>query len=47
MPNGSYRRQMQQSIEKQRQREAEGWTTQAGDPTEEQLEEAWSNIKVG
>ena len=47
MTDGSSRYNMQQSIEKQRKREAEGWTTQFGDPTEEQLENAWSNIKVG
>lgn len=47
MTDGSSRYHMQQSIEKQRILESEGWTTQAGDPTEEQLENAWSNIKVG
>ena len=45
MTDGSSRYHMQQSIEKQRILESEGWTTQAGDPTEEQLENAWSNIK--
>lgn len=35
---------MQQNIEKKRQREAEGWATDFGDPTEEDLKNAWANI---
>ncbi len=41
------RRRMQQNIENKRQREAEGWTTDFGDPTEEDLRDAWSHIQIG
>nr|WP_326209819.1 SH3 domain-containing protein [uncultured Oscillibacter sp.] len=47
LPDASGRNMMKQNIENQRQREADGWATDFGDPTEEELKDAWSNIQVG
>ena len=38
---------MQVTAEKKQAMAAQGYTTEFGTPTEEELEEAWSNIKVG
>ena len=47
LPDASGRNMMKQNIENRRQRESEGWTTDFGDPTEEDLKNAWGNIQLG
>lgn len=45
--SASSRNQMKNNILNQREREANGWTVDHGDPTEEDLKNAWSNIQMG
>lgn len=45
--SASSRNQMKNNILNQREREANGWTVSGGDPTEEDLKNAWSNIQMG
>lgn len=47
LPNASSRNMMKQDILNIRQQEAEGWITEGGTPTEEELREAWSHIQMG